>query len=137
MTRVVIKGNKMKHMLIAVFALLVGTSLAEPDTPPIPSQHKPFFVWVEAIKNADLEAFKTAYSAHMLESISKKGAQKVLDNYRKDFKEAFGGFNAEDFTLSFEPTDKKKGKLLIKFKGKKFSGLSIIQEEGHWKLNEY
>jgi hypothetical protein len=120
-----------------LFALTV--SAAEPKAKPVPAEHRPFLTWIKALRDSDVESFKSVYSTSMQKSMARKGWKKMLAKYEKDMTAEFGDFKVEEFSLSFEPRQKKndEGKLRITFKGKKLPSFGIVREKGVWKLDEY
>jgi len=124
---------------IAICLLLAQSFMvaAEPDRSAPPAQHKPFISWITAIKTSDIEGFKSVYSESMQKSIAKKGWQKFFKKYKEDLDDAFGDYGLTDFEIVFQPGKNDKGKLNIRFKGKKFADLDIIKEDDKWKINEF
>jgi broad-specificity NMP kinase len=102
----------------------------------IPLQAKPIIDWLNAMKNSDLELFKSVYSQRMQARIEDRGWEETFAKVQEACKTEFGDFILTDFEFLFEGDD-RAGKLKTTYKDESLPPLDIIKQNNEWKINEY
>ena len=95
----------------------------------------PMTAMLKAAKNSDVKMFKEAYSKRIREDDGQNDWGKNLKEAQATLKEKFGDYQLSDFTFSFEG-DELKGKLAVSFKNNRQVELTIVKEDGAWRLDE-
>ena len=67
--------------------------------------------------------------------LEKDGWERVLEVYRKVWKDAFGDYDMSEFTFSFRGDD-RSGEVVITFREKELPGLRVTREGDQWKVDE-
>ncbi|MFH0792449.1 MAG: hypothetical protein V2A74_00290, partial [bacterium] len=101
----------------------------------IRSEVRPVATLIIAVRQNDVNLFKSVYSSRMKSVLEKTGWKIGLGKYRKTFSEEFGEYQLDDFTLSYSG-DGNAGLVYITFKNKQMGELRVIREDSVWKLNE-
>ncbi|MCB9638225.1 MAG: hypothetical protein H6727_04860 [Myxococcales bacterium] len=103
-----------------------------------PPQASPFIVVLTALLTSNVRLFTKSFSKKILSHPSSKNMKSNLAEGQKKFKKRFGNYRLEDFTFSYKGGP-KEGRLYVIFKGKNVfpRGMSVIFEDGSWKLNEH
>lgn len=125
-----------------IFSALCTEGSSQDITP----EARPVYALFKAIKQNDVELFKSAYSERMkaefMEEEDFKGDwQNVLGYYSKVMKEGilngggFGDYELKDFSFTYTGTD-TEGEITIIFKGEENGDLSVIKEGESWKIDE-
>ena len=118
-----------KYIYIATLLVLCGNLQAEEKI----KQSVPFVNMLKAAELSDVQKFKFSYSKRIREDKEQADWEKNVAEAKKKIKRIFGNIKDDNFTFKF---DKDKNKLEVFFKGKLTFAISVILEDGMWKLNE-
>lgn len=121
--------------LVAIAVLAAPPASAQGTAAALAPQARPVVAWLSAVKSGDEDQLKNAFSTMMRQQFEREGWPAVLSTYRDVFKQAFGDYGVEDFTLTFSGGD-DSGRVAIGYKGAKLPSVLVVREGSEWKLNE-
>jgi len=112
--------------------LLGGCGQADDDTP---REASPVIAMLKAAKASDLDGFRSAYCRRIREDPEQGDWEKNLTQAQASLKRMYGEYQIKEFAFTFTG-DEKKGKVAVSHQGKESIVLDVINEDGHWKINQ-
>ena len=124
-------------LLAALFTLpgALGSNQAPDRAGAVLPPVRPVAVWLAAVKDADQEQLKTAFSEAMRRQFDRDGWDTAMRTYQEIFKKEFGDYRLEDFSFEFTG-DENRGTVSIAYKGRTLPALRVINEKNEWKIDE-
>jgi hypothetical protein len=128
------KTSHLTAFAVACLLSLTAISCSRSESPRSEAS-APMVAILRAAKSADATMFRDAYSARIRREDQQSDWAKNLQAARATMKEKFGDYQINDFTFSFAG-EGAKGKLEVSFKGKAQFAITVVKENGAWKLDE-
>ena len=98
-------------------------------------QSTPFENVLISMKSDKINLFISSFSERVVDGLSNKKTWVSRFNKGKErFAKRYGHYKVTDFSYGFESTDSK---LIIYYNGIIIAEMSVIKENGGWKLNEH
>lgn len=99
-------------------------------------QAQPVATLLLAVREQDVDLFRSAYSSRMQAAIKKEGDwREGLQAYTELFHKEFGDYSLQDFQYSFSGDD-AAGKVETTHGDRQLPGLRVAREGDCWKLDE-
>lgn len=119
-------------LLLALACSQLHTALAK-----TPEQALPLKTVLQAVRDKNVEAFKSAWSARIVQEDKARGSKwsKSMAEGRDNMTRMFGDYKMNQFDYTYEGTP-QSGSVTCLFKGKKAFSLKVVHEKQGWKLDE-
>jgi hypothetical protein len=121
-------------MMLPLMLSLLLSAVSFSQSAEIP-QSRPVAVLLKAVKDANTEQLKTAFSENMRRRFDTEGWEKVLKTYQDAFMKEFGDYKPEDFSYQFAGGE-NAGSVSIRYRGRTLPALRVIKEGNEWKVDE-
>jgi hypothetical protein len=127
-------------MRIAILCFVVFATLLSLSTPAArhvkpPPEAAPVIAILKAVKESDVQAFRSAYSWRIREDKEQGDWDKNLREAQGNLKKMYGDYKLDDFTFAFEG-DEEMGKVSFTHKNGKRLDLDVVKEGKEWKVDK-
>jgi hypothetical protein len=122
-------------VILLVGAIVCGAFASSGQAADSNAQAKPIITLLKCVKEKDERQLESVFSEKLRVEFAKRGWDKVLQEYEAEFNKELGEYTMDDFAYEFSG-DEETGEVSLTFKGKKFPGLRVVNENGEWKMNE-
>ena len=109
------------------------------ETHAIIEQAKPVRNWLQAIRARDMQLFKTVFSERIAKYFQKRGWKRMMAVYKTLWEDKLGDFDIEELDFQFleNEFDEQRGRVVVSKGKQSFPPISVLFEDGVWRVDEY